>query len=243
MSTPLLEVDKLVVHYGRISALDSVSLHVAPGEIVAIVGPNGAGKSTLLSTIASIVRPVSGGISFRGSPVLGQSLERTVRQGIALVPEGRHVFSGLTVLENLRIGAVIRKDRARVEAEIASFMDIFPILGTRRNETAGRLSGGEQQMLVIARAMLSNPALLMLDEPSLGLAPKITDRVYELIAELRARGLTVLVVEQNADRALRAADRTYVLNAGRVRMSGPSAEMRADPAFEAAYFGVEGVAA
>lgn len=239
MSTALLTVDQLVVHYGRIAALNGVSLHIGPGEIVAIVGPNGAGKSTLLSTIAGIVRPVSGAVQYEGSPILGQSLERTVRRGVAMVPEGRHVFAGLTVLENLRIGAVIRKDRHQVETDITRFMDIFPILDSRRNELAGRLSGGEQQMLVIARALLSNPKLLMLDEPSLGLAPKITDSVYELIAELRTRGLTVLVVEQNADRALQAADRTYVLNAGRVRMAGPSAQLRDDPTFEAAYFGVE----
>lgn len=244
MADPLLDISGLIVHYGRICALDGVSLHISPGEIVSIVGPNGAGKSTLLSAIAGVVRPVSGDIAYGGASVLGQSLERTVRRGIALVPEGRHVFSGLTVLENLRIGAVTRKDRANVEAEIARFMELFPILGARRNEIAGRLSGGEQQMLVISRAMLSNPALLMLDEPSLGLAPKITDQVYELVSDLRARGgLTVLVVEQNADRALRAADRTYVLNAGRIRMSGPSDELRDDPAFEAAYFGVEGAAA
>lgn len=238
MSTALLEVDELVVHYGRISALDGVSLRVEPGEIVAIVGPNGAGKSTLLTTIAGVVQPVSGNILFGGTPILGQSLERTVRRGVALVPEGRHVFAGLSVLENLRIGALIRKDRNQVAAEIEQFMEIFPILGSRRNELAGRLSGGEQQMLVIARAVLSNPTLLMLDEPSLGLAPKITDGVYELISQLRTRGLTVLIVEQSADRALRAADRTYVLNTGRVRMSGASEKLRTDPDFEAAYFGV-----
>lgn len=243
MNTPFLEVDNLVVNYGQITALNGVSLHVAKGEIVAIVGPNGAGKTTLLSTAAGIVRAASGRVSFNGAPLLGQSLEKTMRQGIALVPEGRHVFSGLTVLENLRIGAVIRKDRNAVEKEIARFMEIFPVLGARRNELAGRLSGGEQQMLVIARALMSSPALLMLDEPSLGLAPKITDRIYELIAELRTRGLTVLVVEQNADRALRVADRAYVLNSGRVRMAGQSSELRADPQFESAYFGVEGVSA
>ena len=243
MTGPLLQIDDLVVHYGRIAALNGVSLTVDPGEIVAIVGPNGAGKSTLLSAVAGIIRPLSGRVAFRGAPVAGQALEQTVRRGIALVPEGRHVFSGLTVAENLRIGAVTRKDHAAVAAEIDRFMQIFPVLGTRRNELAGRLSGGEQQMLVIARAMLSDPALLMLDEPSLGLAPNITDRVYALVADLRARGLTVLVVEQNADRALRAADRTYVLNAGRVRLAGPSADLAADPGFEAAYFGIaEGAA-
>jgi branched-chain amino acid transport system ATP-binding protein len=243
MTAPLLAIERLVVRYGRITALDGASLHVDPGEVVAIVGPNGAGKTTLLSAIAGIVRPVSGQVLFRGAPTLGQPLERTVRRGIALVPEGRHVFSGLTVHENLRIGAVTRRDRAAAEAEIGRFMEIFPILAERRNEPAGRLSGGEQQMLVIARAMLSDPALLMLDEPSLGLAPRIIDQVYALIADLRGRGVTVLVVEQNADRALQAADRTYVLNAGRVRLSGPSAALRGDPAFEAAYFGLDGGAA
>ncbi|MDR5654590.1 ABC transporter ATP-binding protein [Ruixingdingia sedimenti] len=236
--TPLLDIRDLAVRYGRITALDGVGLHVDAGEVVAIVGPNGAGKTTLLSAVAGIVRPVAGSIAFRGEPILGQPLERTVRRGIALVPEGRRVFGGLTVEENLRVGAVIRRDRAAAAAEIARFMEIFPILHERRNEPAGRLSGGEQQMLVIARAMLSDPALLMLDEPSLGLAPKVTDQVYALVADLRARGVTVLVVEQNADRALRAADRTYVLNAGRVRLAGPSAALRDDPAFEAAYFGM-----
>ncbi|WP_323039689.1 ABC transporter ATP-binding protein [Gemmobacter sp.] len=243
MNPPLLHVENLVVRYGRITALDDVSLHVDAGETVAIVGPNGAGKSTLLSAIAGLVRPVHGNLSFQGEPILGQSLERTVRRGIALVPEGRHVFAGLTVLENLRIGAVIRRDHAAVTAEIDRFMQIFPILGTRRDEPAGRLSGGEQQMLVIARALMSDPALLMLDEPSLGLAPSITDQVYELIADLGKQGLSVLVVEQNADRALQAANRTCVINSGRVRLSGPSQRLAADPDFEAAYFGIGGRAA
>ncbi len=237
--TALLAIDDLAVSYGRISALRGISLHVDTGEIVAIVGPNGAGKSTLLSCIAGLVRPASGMIRFRGDPIVGQALERTVRRGIALVPEGRHVFAGLTVLENLRLGATIRTDRAEVAQEIDAYMDLFPILSERRHTAAGTLSGGEQQMLVIARGMLSKPALLMLDEPSLGLAPKITDQVYELIEQVRHRGVTVLVVEQNADRALRSADRTYVLNTGAVRLAGSSAELRGRPDFEAAYFGVD----
>lgn len=243
MIAALLRVEDLVVQYGRIAALNGISLTVAPGEIVAIVGPNGAGKTTLLSAIAGLVRPVAGAIDFAGVAVIGQPLERTVRRGIALVPEGRHVFVGLSVLENLRIGAVTRKDRAAVAREIDRFMQVFPILGARRDEPAGRLSGGEQQMLVIARAMLSAPRLLMLDEPSLGLAPNITERVYALVAALREQGVTVLVVEQNADRALRAADRTYVLNAGLVRLAGASAALAADPGFEAAYFGIGEAAA
>jgi branched-chain amino acid transport system ATP-binding protein len=236
--TALLQIDALSVSYGRISALRDVSLHVNTGEIVAIVGPNGAGKSTLLATIAGLVRPSTGTIQFRGQSVTGQPLERTVRRGIALVPEGRHVFGGLTVFENLKLGATIRRDRVAVAAEIAQYMALFPILSERRNEPAGQLSGGEQQMLVIARGMLSNPALLMLDEPSLGLAPRITDQVYDLIESVRQRGVTVLAVEQNADRALRSADRTYVLNSGSVRLSGPSADLRGKPEFEAAYFGL-----
>lgn len=236
--TALLDIDALAVAYGRITALRGVSLHVNRGEIVAIVGPNGAGKSTLLSCIAGLVRPVAGAIRFRGELTTGQPMERTVRRGIALVPEGRHVFAGLSVLENLRLGATIRTDRAQVASEIDAYMKLFPILSERRHTLAGTLSGGEQQMLVIARGMLSNPALLMLDEPSLGLAPRITDQVYDLIETVAARGVTVLVVEQNADRALRSADRTYVLNSGSVRLSGQSSDLRGRPDFDAAYFGV-----
>lgn len=234
--TPLLVVEELVVRYGQITALAGAGIHVDEGEIVSIVGPNGAGKSSLLGAIAGTVRPVAGTISFKSADIIGQPLERTVRRGIALVPEGRHVFSGLTVMENLRLGATIRLDHAEVKAEIEQFFGIFPILAERRDEAAGRLSGGEQQMLVIARALLSKPALLMVDEPSLGLAPKITDRVYEIFAEIRARGVTILVVEQNAHRALNAADRTYVLNGGIVRLTGNAAELAADPDFETAYF-------
>jgi branched-chain amino acid transport system ATP-binding protein len=236
--TPLLSVDGLSVRYGRITALDRLSLEVNAGEVVSIVGPNGAGKSSLLNAIAGVAQPSAGGILFRGENIVGQSLETTVRRGVALVLEGRHVFSGLTVLENLKLGATIRRDAASVAADLRSFFDIFPILAERRNEPAGRLSGGEQQMLVIARALLSRPTLLMLDEPSLGLAPKITDRIYEIIGDIRRQGVTVLVVEQNAERALKAADRIYVLSGGRVRLSGSAAELRDNPDFEAAYFGL-----
>lgn len=235
---PLLVVEDLTVRYARITALDRLSLAVGEGEVVSIVGPNGAGKSSLLGAIAGLVRPAGGAILFRGENVVGQPLERTVRRGIALVLEGRHVFAGLTVMENLKLGATIRQKPEEIEADIRAFLDIFPILLERRNEPAGRLSGGEQQMLVIARALLSRPALLMLDEPSLGLAPRITDRIYEIIREVRKSGVTVLVVEQNADRALKAADRTYVLNGGRVRLTGTAAELTGNPDFEAAYFGL-----
>jgi branched-chain amino acid transport system ATP-binding protein len=234
----LLTVDNLMVRYGQIAALNGMGLHIDESEVVAIVGPNGAGKSSLLNAIAGVVRPSSGSITFRGETIVGQSLERTFRRGIALVPEGRHVFAGLTVHENLMLGATIRSSQREIEADINSYFEIFPILAERRNEPAGRLSGGEQQMLVIARALLSDPVLLMLDEPSLGLAPKITDRIYEIIADIRRRGVTVLVVEQNASRALQAADRTYVLNGGIVRLTGTATELKTHPDFEAAYFGL-----
>lgn len=234
----MLTIDSLTVRYGQIAALNATTLYVDEGEIISIVGPNGAGKSSLLNAITGVVRPASGAIQFKGENIVGQSLERTVRRGIALVPEGRHVFSGLTVHENLKLGATIRGSQREIDADIASYFEIFPILAERRNEPAGRLSGGEQQMLVIARGLLSNPTLLMLDEPSLGLAPKITDRIYEIIADIRSRGVTVLVVEQNASRALQAADRTYVLNGGIVRLTGTADELKAHPDFEAAYFGL-----
>jgi branched-chain amino acid transport system ATP-binding protein len=243
MSEVLLKVENLHVHYGRIVALRGVDIEVRKGEIVSLVGPNGAGKSSLLNAIAGVVKASSGMVRFNGEPILGQPLENTVRRGMALVLEGRHVFAGLSVLENLRLGATIHSDRQAIEAGIEEFFALFPILAERRHQAAGKLSGGEQQMLVIARALMSRPSLLMLDEPSLGLAPMITDRVYEIIADIRKRGVTVLVIEQNAPRALKAADRTYVLNGGLVRLAGPSAELAAHPDFEAAYFGLSGAAA
>jgi len=228
----------LDARYGPVVALRDLSMHVDQNEIVSIIGPNGAGKTTLLSAIAGLVRPAKGQIGFAGKDIVGASLEDTVRRGIALVPEGRHVFAGLTVIENLRLGATIRKDTAAAQAEIEGYLDHFPILRERRDNPAGLLSGGEQQMLVIARALLSKPRLLMLDEPSLGLAPKITEQVYDIIRSVRDDGVTVLVVEQNAGRALSVADRTYVLSGGEVRMAGPSADLGRDPGFEAAYFGL-----
>lgn len=236
--TAFLHLRDVVASYGRIRALDGVSLTVDEGEFVALVGPNGAGKSSTLNAITGLLRPRSGQILYRGASLLGQPLETTVRRGIAMVPEGRHVFSTMTVRENLILGGTIRRDHRALARDIAGMMDHFPILGQRQHEAAGRLSGGEQQMLVIARAMLSRPALLMVDEPSLGLAPKITDQIYDIMKDLRAQGTTVLVVEQSAARAFGAADRLYVLNGGRVRLSGDAAGMRNHADFEAAYFGM-----
>ena len=232
----LLQVEDLVVHYGSIVALRGISLDVGRGEIVAVVGPNGAGKSTLLAAIAGLVRPRGGAILYEGQPVDAR-IEDTVRRGIALVPEGRHVFARLSVLENLRLGATIRRD-PEVARDIDRFLSTFPILGQRRHQPAGQLSGGEQQQLVIARALLSRPSLLLLDEPSLGLAPLVIDDVYRQIARIREGGTSVLVVEQSATRALAAADRVFVLNTGVVRMSGTGASLQGNAAFEAAYFGL-----
>ncbi len=234
----LLTVEDLHVRYGSITALRGITLKVNRGEVVAVVGPNGAGKSTLLNTIAGLVRPQQGRIRYMNTALPGLSLENILRLGVALVPEGRHIFSSMTVEENLRLGATIRSDRRQVETDIADLTGRFPILRSRWHQPAGQLSGGEQQQLAIARALLCGPTLLMLDEPSLGLAPSVIDRVYEILKELRARGTTILLVEQNATRALDIADHTHVLSAGAIRLSGTSAELLNNPQFDAAYFGV-----
>ena len=233
---PILRITGLVVRYGAITALRGLDLDIRTGEIVAIVGPNGAGKSTLLATIAGALKPQAGQVVFRGAP-LGGATEDVVRRGIALVPEGRHVFARMTVLENLRLGATIRRDGA-VARDMDGFFDRFPILARRKSQLAGQLSGGEQQQLVICRALLSRPSLLLLDEPSLGLAPLVVDDVYRLVASIREGGTTMIVVEQSATRALAAADRTFVLNGGSFRLSGSGADLANHPEFEAAYFGL-----
>ena len=215
----LLSVDDLHVSYGGIAALKGVSISIDDGELVAIVGPNGAGKSTLLRTIAGLNVPRQGSLLLRGKPP-----ERLVADGISLVPEGRHIFGSLTVEENIRLGATTRTGRLAVKTDIERMLSLFPILKARFRQRAGQLSGGEQQMLAIARALMAAPRLLLLDEPSLGLAPLIVDALYETFTELRTGGLTVLVVEQSIRRALRAADRAYVLHTGRIvrRPSMPS---------------------
>ncbi len=235
---PLLRVCNLDVRYGRIAALRGASIEVRGGEIVAVVGANGAGKTTLLSSIAGLVRPVAGDILWCDQSIVGVSLETMAKRGLALVPEGRQIFATLTVEENLRLGAIARSDVRQVADDIAASCRAFPILQARRSQPAGQLSGGEQQQLAIARALLVNPKLLMLDEPSLGLAPAIVEQVFEIIARIRDDGVTVLIVEQNAPRAMDMADRTYVLSHGTVSMSGSKAELLGHPAFDAAYFGL-----
>jgi len=234
---PLLKVSGLVVRYGAVTAVRGVDLSVDDGEIVSIVGPNGAGKTSLVSAIAGIVPPAAGSIAFAGMPLAGIALEDVVAQGIALVPEGRHIFASLTVTENLLLGATARRDAGGVRADIDRSFAVFPILGERRRQPAGQLSGGEQQQLAIARALLSRPRLLMLDEPSLGLAPAIVDQVYVLLRSVRDQGVTILLIEQNAERVFGISDRVHVMSGGEFGLSGSAAEIRADRRFDAAYFG------
>lgn len=236
MTAPFLGVEELSVAYGAIRALRDVSLHVEEGEIVAVLGPNGAGKTTLLRAITGTVRAQSGRISFRGEPITGASPESLVRRGISLVPEGRHIFPRLTVLENLLVGAIARRD-AEVRSDLDAVLELFPILAERRGQMAGTLSGGEQQQLAVARSLMSRPRLMLLDEPSLGLAPLVVEQIMRLLSELRDRGVTLLLVEQNVHRALELADRAYVLSVGRVVLSGNAAELAATGSIERAYLG------
>ncbi len=233
----MLTVTDLSARYGRVTALRSVSVTVGQGEIVAIVGPNGAGKSTTLAAITGIVRPSGGSIELEGRSLLGLAPERIVRLGIALVPEGRQIFSSLSVAENLELGTTPRRDRAAAREDLERELDRFPVLRTYYRTSAAKLSGGEQQQLAIARALLSRPKLLLLDEPSLGLAPIMIDRVFETLEQLRESGVTVLLVEQNATRAVALADRSYVLRTGRVGLSGTREELLQTADFAAAYLG------
>ncbi|WP_416899125.1 MAG: ABC transporter ATP-binding protein [Minwuia sp.] len=217
----MLEVTDLHVQYGRLVALRGVSISVKEGEIACIVGPNGAGKSTTLLSISSVLQPTEGTITFDGQTVNGMRAEDVARMGISQVPEGRHIFTSLSVEENLQVGAAVRKDKGAIRKDMNRIFETFPILGERRNQPAGKLSGGEQQMLAIGRALMTNPRFMTIDEPSLGLAPKIVDRVYEVVTELREKqGLTLLIVEQSSERALKAADTLYVLRNGAIQLGG-----------------------
>jgi branched-chain amino acid transport system ATP-binding protein len=216
----VLEAADLRVSYGRIRALRGVSLSVREGEIVALIGPNGAGKTTLLSTLAGLLRPESGAVAFRGENVGRRSPEDLVRLGLCLVPEGRSTLKHMTVRENLLLGAYSRRDRAAVPGDLERLLARFPALRPRLAQKAGTLSGGEQQILVIARALMGRPRLLLLDEPSLGLAPLVTAAIFATIGELSREGVTILLVEQNARQALRLAHRTYVLELGRIVLEG-----------------------
>ena len=236
----LLNVENITVHYSRLPALRDVSVSVDEGEIVCVVGPNGAGKSTTLLAISGVLNPTSGDITFDGKQINGMAPEMVARAGISQVPEGRHVFTTLNVEENLRIGTSIRSDRSDIEKDFKHVLEIFPVLAERRRQAAGKLSGGEQQMLVIGRALLTNPRIMTIDEPSLGLAPNLVDRVYETLIDLRNdRGLTLLIVEQSSERALKVADRLYVLRSGQMQLEGDAADLQDGVKVRQAYFGFE----
>jgi branched-chain amino acid transport system ATP-binding protein len=235
----MLTISDLVVRYGRISALRGIDVEIAAGEVVAVIGPNGAGKSTLLNTISGTVRPTSGHIVMEGADLAGLPPEAIVGRGISLVPEGRRIFTKLSVAENLQLGWSTRRPGPEVQRDVERMFELFPILRTYRQTSAGKLSGGEQQMLAIARALLSRPKLLMLDEPSLGLAPIVIDSVFDTLQSLRELGVTVLLVEQNAARAVALADRTYVLRNGAVELAGRREEIEAHEGLEAVYLGFD----
>lgn len=234
----MLEVKDLSVAYGRVPALRGLSLHAEAGEIVGVIGHNGAGKTTTLKGIFGLVPVLSGEVTFEGTKLLGRKPEDIVREGIALVPEGRHIFQSLTVAENLSLGQA--NGRGGGEELWKSVLERFPVLRRYHDEPAGGLSGGEQQQLAIARALLSKPRLVLLDEPSLGLAPLMVDEVFSALSELRADGVAILLVEQNAARTISLADRTYVLRSGELAFSGTRSELEGRTDIEDAYLGIEG---
>jgi branched-chain amino acid transport system ATP-binding protein len=233
----MLKVSDLTVNYGAIEAVRELFFEVPDGQVVAIIGANGAGKSTTLNTIGGLLEPIRGRIELDGRDITGLRADQVARLGLAQVPEGREVLAPLSVEENLRLGAYVRKDKDEVEEDLQSMFRRFPILEKRRKQHAGLMSGGEQQMLSVARALMAHPKLLTLDEPSMGLAPLIVNQIFEILAEIRAQGVTLLLVEQNARKALQVADYAYVLERGKLAHAAPSAELRDDPRIVAAYLG------
>ncbi len=233
----MLSIKDLHVSYGGIKALRGVDVEVPDGKIVTLIGANGAGKSTLLRTISGLVKAESGSIYFNGNELTGQKIDKICSTGIALSPEGRHVFSDLTVLENLKIGAYLRKDRAGIESDIEKVYALFPRLKERSWQYAGTLSGGEQQMLALGRALMSRPKVLMLDEPSLGLAPLIVQQIFDIIKEINKTGVTILLIEQNANMALQVADVAYVLETGSIVLKGSGEELLKNESVREAYLG------
>jgi branched-chain amino acid transport system ATP-binding protein len=234
----MLRVDGLRVRYGRIVAVHDVSFEVKRGEIVGLIGPNGAGKTSTLSAVAGLVKPDRGSIELEGESIAGHAPERVARRRLALVPEGRQIFQTLTVADNLRLGSTTRKDRRAVAEDLEAELERFPALRKYYDGPAGKLSGGEQQQLAIARALLGRPRILLLDEPSLGLAPLVVDTVFQVLTDLCREGVTVVLVEQNAARTMEVADRCYVLQTGRVVASGSGSELARDSDVASAYLGV-----
>ena len=235
--TSLLRAESLTAGYGRLDILHDVSIDVGAGEIVALIGPNGAGKSTVLKTVVAFLRPRAGRVSFDGHDITGLRPDLVLRRGLAYVPQGRIVFPQMTVLENLEMGAYTVREPARIAAALQRVYALFPILAERRRQKAGTMSGGEQQMVAIGRALMTEPRLIALDEPSLGLSPKFVTLIFEKLVEMKRAGYTLLIVEQNAARALAVADRGYVLELGRNRFEGEGARLLADPEVKRLYLG------
>ena len=236
----ILEILDLVVSYGGIEAVKGITMQVPAGKIVTLIGANGAGKSTTLRTITGLVKASSGSIQWNGEELLGKSIDKIIGLGLAMSPEGRRVFADMTVLENLRIGAYLRKDKGEIEKDVHWVYSLFPRLEERSWQLAGTLSGGEQQMLAVGRALMSRPKLMMLDEPSLGLAPLVVQDIFSIIREINKQGVTVLLIEQNANMALKIADLAYVLETGNITMSGTGAELLANEKVREAYLGKNG---
>jgi branched-chain amino acid transport system ATP-binding protein len=233
----MLKVRDLVVHYGPVQALKGASMDVNPGEIVAVIGGNGSGKSTMLSAVAGLLKPTAGTIEFEGQRIEGLPADKVIRLGICMAPSGHLTFQESTVYRNLEVGAYIRNDKAAVAQDIEAFLKRFPSLEARRNQKAGLLSGGEQQILTISRALMSHPKLLLLDEPSIGLAPAMMRTVFDFVKQIRDEGVTLVIVEQNARQALAVADRAYVLADGEVVLNGTASEMMQEDRVRRAYFG------
>jgi branched-chain amino acid transport system ATP-binding protein len=233
----MLTLQDVRVHYGAIQAVKGISLEVRERELVTIVGANGAGKTTTLRTISGIYRPTTGSMIFEGKNLAALPSHEIVALGISQAPEGRQIFGSLSVRDNLMLGATRRADRAGIEQELDYLVSLFPVLGERMNQSGGTLSGGEQQMLAIARALMAKPRLLLLDEPSLGLAPMLVNRIFSVISRLKETGVTILLVEQNARKALEIADRAYVMETGRVILEGDARELATNPEIERAYLG------
>jgi len=233
----MLVLDNVSVNYGAIEALTGISMHVEQGEVVTLIGANGAGKTTTLRTITGLLQPRAGSISFEGEEIGGKPTHKLVARGISMSPEGRGVFANLSVRENLQMGAYLKKHKGEIAEDMDHIFQMFPRLKERESQKAGTLSGGEQQMLAIGRALMSRPRLLLLDEPSLGLAPLVVHTIFEAIDEIRGKGTTILLVEQNAHAALGHSDRAYVLETGRIVMEGASKDLAADPGIKEAYLG------
>ena len=233
----MLTVNNLAVHYGVIEAIREVSFEVKEGEIVSLIGANGAGKSTILKAVSGLIRPSKGEIVYEGAPITTATPKQIVEKGISQVPEGRHIFSGMTVLENLEMGAFLRKDKNEIEKDLQLVFDRFPILKERKNQDAATLSGGEQQMVAMGRALMGRPRLLLLDEPSMGLAPILIKEIFHIIEEINRTGTTVLLIEQNAKMALKIANRGYVLETGNVVQTGTGKELLESDIIQKAYLG------